>query len=132
MDLVAFRGFEASVFEAEGSDVSRSNSPPSESESAITLRALVFFFAADSEASMGAAFSLPEASSLATLAWLSAVDPESRGRFALAAGLGPPPKNDLFKKMLQHSTIIREVSRLVIAGWVSDLMSAGFLHASDI
>jgi len=81
---------------------------------------------------MGAAFSLPEASSLATLAWLSAVDPESRGRFALAAGLGPPPKNDLFKKMLQHSTIIREVSRLVIAGWVSDLMSAGFLHASDI
>ena len=92
---VAGVGFEPSALVAGGAGVSRSNSPPSESESSITLRALVFFFSADSEAKIGADFSLPEASSLANFVWPSAEDPESRGRFALGAGLAPPPKNDL-------------------------------------
>lgn len=92
---VAGVGFEPSALVAGGAGLSRSNSPPSESESSITLRALLFFFSADSDAKIGADFSLPEASSVAAFDWPSAEDPESRGRFTLGAGLAPPPKNDL-------------------------------------
>jgi hypothetical protein len=71
---------------------------------------LAFFFSVDTAATMGTAFLLSEvpappvaAAASAGGAWSSAVG-ESSGRFALAAGFAPPPKNALVKSRARDNS----------------------------